>query len=150
MLQRECSLKQRKPLWGEDWFEIGFDSANASGSDAMFHNHKFPLRISGPCEIFKTARPPRVHAIMIISAAMLALAAFHASVGRGEKDGAALAEICFVLQQREKHRRNIMDLKLLDLQESNPHEAWSWIQVLYLVRQEMKFKGGWAAALATS
>lgn len=55
------------------------------------------LRISGPGEIFKAARPPRVHAIMIISSAMFALAAFHASVGRGEEDGAALTATCFVL-----------------------------------------------------
>lgn len=65
-------IKAMKAPAGEDWFEICFDSANSSDSDAMFHNHKFPFRILGPREIFKAARPPRVHAITIISSGMFA------------------------------------------------------------------------------
>lgn len=85
-------IKATKAPAGERWFEIGFDSGfDASSSDAMFHSHKFPLRISGPREILKGSRPPRVRAITIISPVMFALAAtIRVSVGRGKEDGAAL------------------------------------------------------------
>lgn len=132
-------IKATKAPVGEDWFEICFDSANTSGSDAMFHNHKFPLRISGHREIFKAARPPRVHAIMSISSGVLALVSFHASIGRrGRK--MVLPWLKHVVLFCSPGR-NVVEKSWMDLEVSNTLEVWNWIQVLYLVIKNIKKTG---------
>lgn len=113
-------IKAAKAPVGEDGFEICFDSANTSGSDAMFHNHKLPLRILGPREIFKVARPPRVHAILIISSGMFALAAFTRALG-GRRRCSRDWNMMFRYVTRERRRRKVVvDLKRLWLARVQP------------------------------